>query len=165
MLKQLWTHFFERHVCPSQPIWSSQEPAAGSNDESSPNFIPTYIISAYPCLLNNNTIDHDVSFRRSRYVFTDMPVIILYKKVPACLRFVLLETRQQRVKAPYEPSSWRSYLVKILRPIGHTSKIVFHLLPLPALHKSNGLLCLFFLPSLKESNKNTKRTKCDTAQG
>jgi len=27
------------------------------------------------------------------------------RKVPACLQFVLLETRQQTVKAPYEPSS------------------------------------------------------------
>jgi len=91
--------------------------------------------------------------------------ICLCKKFPACLQFVLLETRQQTVKAPYEPSSWRGYLVKILRPIGHTSKIVFRLLPLPALHKSNGLLCLFSSPSLKESNKNTKRTKYDTTQG
>jgi len=91
--------------------------------------------------------------------------ICLCRKVPACLQFVLLETRQQTVKAPYKPSSWRGYLVKILRPIGHTSKIVFHLLPLPALHKSNGLLCLFSSPSLKESNKNTKRTIYYTVQG
>jgi len=48
------------------------------------------------------------------------------KKLQVSLHFLLLETREQMVRALYELSYWRGYLVKILRPIGHTSKKVFH---------------------------------------
>jgi hypothetical protein len=122
----------------------------------------SFINLAYPWSLSNKSVDHDVHFQAQLMCLYSYAFAGKFRLVYS---FVLLETRQQTVKAPYEPSSWRGNLVKILRPIGHTSKIVFHLLPLLALHKSNGLLFLFSSPSLKESNKNTKRTKYGTTQG